>query len=225
MTQLNPDVPHRREVETRTNVVAPTDQIRWGPILAGLFTAISTLTVLSVLGLAIGLTAWDANDPARTFGIAAGWWGGISSLIAFFVGGWIAARGAAFRGSRSALLNSAMVWAVAIPLLLYFIGSGLSTALTSAARTAAPADLRARVEGAPQMRDFEDAQSAAARLSQQVTPGAMEEAAGVGAASAWWTLLALILGFAAAITGGYIGSQGFTASTGMGGPESRTATV
>src|SRR3712207_6616613 len=96
----------------------PADLICWGPILGGLFAALATLITLSVLGLAIGLSAFDPGDPLGNFGIGAGIWGALTALIAFFVGGWVAGRSAAFNGKTSGLFNGAMVWFVAIPLLV-----------------------------------------------------------------------------------------------------------
>jgi hypothetical protein len=128
-------------------VVTPTDRVRWGPIVAGLFAALSTLAVLSVLGLAIGASAFDPGDRASSFGIGAGIWGAISALLAFGVGGWTAARTAAVGGRANGLLNGTMVWVVAIPLLLYLLSSGIGSLLgtagqaaATAAQVAAPAD-------------------------------------------------------------------------------------
>ena len=67
-----------------TTDTKPTDLIRWGPILGGLFAALATLITLGVLGLAVGLSAYNANDPLGGFGIGAGVWGAITALIAFF---------------------------------------------------------------------------------------------------------------------------------------------
>jgi hypothetical protein len=78
--------------------------VRWGPIIAGLFTAIATLLILAILGLAIGLTAFEPeNTDQRTFGTAGGIWRTFSALVAFFSGGWIAGRTAGGHlASRSA---------------------------------------------------------------------------------------------------------------------------
>jgi hypothetical protein len=46
-------------------------------------------------------------------------------LISFFVGGWMAGRTSALRGTSSGILNAAMLWFVAIPLLVYLLGSGI----------------------------------------------------------------------------------------------------
>ena len=113
------------------DVVTPVDRVRWGPILAGLFAALATLAVLAILGLAIGASAFTPGDQGSTFGLGAGIWGAVSTLLAFGVGGWIAARTAAVRGRSSGILNGAMVWFVAIPLLIYALGAGIGAIATT----------------------------------------------------------------------------------------------
>jgi len=117
--------------------IRPMDRVRWGAILAGLVTTLSTLVVLSVLGLAIGLTTFETGDRLGNFGMGAGIWGAISTIVAFVLGGWVAARSAAVRGRSNALLNGAMVWAVAIPLVMYLLGSGVGSIVNMATDAAA----------------------------------------------------------------------------------------
>src|SRR5215216_1006055 len=69
-----------------TNVVTPVDRVRWASVLAGVFTVFATLAVLAVLGIALGLSTFDADNP-RNFGIGAGIYGLVSALIAFLLGG------------------------------------------------------------------------------------------------------------------------------------------
>src|SRR3954467_15377992 len=83
----------------------PVDRVRWGPILAGTFAALTALAVLNTLGSAIGLSAWDPGDDARRFAIGAGIWGVISLLLSFGIGGFIAGRSEALRGSGNGMLN------------------------------------------------------------------------------------------------------------------------
>src|SRR6185503_7358932 len=92
---------------TRPGPIAQ-DRVRWGAILAGLFVALTTLVVLSVLGLAIGLSSYDAGDPFGSFGMGAGIWGILSALLAFLIGGWVAASTAGARGRNNGLLNGSM---------------------------------------------------------------------------------------------------------------------
>jgi hypothetical protein len=211
-------------LDVNTAVVTPTDRIRWGPVLAGLFVALSTLAVLSVLGIAVAGTAYDPGDRARNFGIGAGIWGGISMLIAFCIGGWIAARSAAVRGGGNALLNGMMVWAVAIPLLLYMVaGTAMRTAAT-AAQVGAQAAMN---QNSNQANSAGEAVTASARVSPQdsvsqstpsardasdrvaaaATPERQEQAARTTARTAWGTLVSLLLALAASAAGGYLGAR------------------
>ena len=184
-------------------VVTPTDRVRWGPILAGLFTALSSLAVLGVLGAAIAGSAYDPGDSARSFGIGAGIWGILSMLIAFGLGGWVAARSAAVRGHDNGLLNGAMVWAVAIPLMAYLLaGAAGRVADTAAVATDEAMQASAQITG-----DGTSSRGGDAMGSMQVSPEQRERAADAGARTAWSTLVALLLGLAAAAAGGYVGAR------------------
>jgi hypothetical protein len=202
-----------------------TDLVRWGPVIAGLFAALSTLAALSVLGLAIGLSSYDAGDPASNFGLGAGIWGAISALIAFGVGGWLAGRTAALRGHGSGILQGAMVWFVAIPLLLYLLGSGIGAlartaggVANTAAQVAGPVAGQAAGEAAdnPALQGTaqagaqdlgQTAQATAQALAGEVTPQRVEQATDTASRAAWGVLLSLGLAAAAAIGGGYLGAQ------------------
>src|SRR5690606_36806013 len=76
-------------------VVAPTEGLRisWGGVWAGVLTVMGMLLILSMLGLAIGVSAVDPSDTqASTIGTAAAIWSTLSLLIALFVGGMAATR-------------------------------------------------------------------------------------------------------------------------------------
>jgi hypothetical protein len=228
-----PDTTVARRVEDDIEV-RPTDLVRWGPVLAGLFAALATLVTLSVLGLAVGLTSYDAGDPGRAFGIGAGIWGGLTALISFLVGGWIAGRSAAFSGTTSGIMNGAMVWFVTIPLLVYLLGSGIgalartagSVAGTAAgvagqvaggaASTADDPALQATAQAAagdPALQATaqalgQSAQATAQAIGQAATdPQNIDRAADIAGSTAWGTLLSLGLAAAAAMLGGYLGAR------------------
>jgi hypothetical protein len=203
-------------------VATPTDRIRWGPVIAGLFAALSTLATLTILGLAIGTAVFDPNDQASTYGIGAGIWGAVSALLAFLVGGWLAARTSAVPGRNAGILNGAMVWFVAIPLLLFGIGSGvgaiartLGNVAGTAAAVAAPLAGEAAGDPALQQQAQTEGQDAAAaaqqqaqQLQQQATdPQTQQEIADTISANAWRVLLSLGLAAAAAIGGGALGAR------------------
>ena len=124
----------RANEEDRVVVSAgvPTDRVRWGPILAGTFAALTAFAVLNVLGAAIGLSAADHVDDPRKYAVGAGIWGIITLLLSFGFGGWVAGRSSAVRGGDNGLLNGFMVAAVGIPVLLFVMGSASAMAARAA---------------------------------------------------------------------------------------------
>src|SRR5690606_7864519 len=186
MTQFNRGYESTPSVGVATAVIEPKDRVRWGPILAGIFTALSTLLLLSVLGAAIGCSAYDPGDQASAFGIGAGIWGVISMIAAFLIGGWLAARTAALGGHSNGLPNGAMVWAVGIPLTAMLLGS---TAMSGANIASNAADQMSANTNQPRQ-----ASAQIGDVSVDASQVNSEEAADRAASTAWWTLLALVLG-------------------------------
>ena len=116
------------------------DQVRWGPIIAGLVIAMSTQLVLSALGVAIGASSIGDSGAPRTeaggVGVNIGIWSIISLLISLFVGGWTAARTAGRMNRNTALLNGAILWASTLALSAWLLSSGVSGAFGVAASNA-----------------------------------------------------------------------------------------
>ncbi|MBI5669601.1 MAG: hypothetical protein HZC41_16485 [Chloroflexi bacterium] len=216
------------------SVVAPLDRVRWASVLAGLFTTLSALVFFTVLGIAIGLSTFDANNP-NNFGLGAGVYGAISALISFFLGGFISARTTAVAGTGNAILNGAMVWLVAIPLIVNILGTGIGTLLGTATDVATAAAGAAAEVAAPLVDDAAAAANAQAttvpgaaevppvqatvatgvegavqdaqQQLQNVTPQDVEEVARDLSGPAWGALLALGLSAGAAILGGLAGRR------------------
>jgi hypothetical protein len=198
---------------------AGSERIRWGAIVAGLFASLSTLVLLSVLGVAIGLTAMDTTDPAGGWGIGASIWGAISMIVAFIVGGWIAGRwGPPFGRTNLAVLHGAMVWAVAIPLSLFIMGNvgGMF------AQAAMAGGQHARIDPLT-----DAARQAGARIGAEADgTTTMQRTQATGAGAAWGTLIALLLGLGAAALGGYLGAANTGDRSYYGrGPGSGTGTT
>jgi hypothetical protein len=116
------------------------DQVRWGPIIAGLVIALSTQLVLSALGLAVGAgTVSDSAAPRSItpgIGTNVGIWSIVSLLISLFAGGWTAARTAGRMSRNTALLNGAILWASTLALSAWLLSSGVSGAFGVAASNA-----------------------------------------------------------------------------------------
>ena len=127
--------PERRIVDRP--VAAPAvvdyhDRVRWGPIIAGLFLAITSQLVLSGIGAAIGLSAIaGADNPqaaAADAGTGVGIWSIISLLIALFLGGWLLTRLCGPMNRNTALLNGTVLWATTIALSAWLLTSGVAGA-------------------------------------------------------------------------------------------------
>lgn len=121
------------DVVQETNVVNPRDRVRWGPIVAGLLTALGIFILASVLLVGLGVQAVRVGDPnaddaATTGGITTA----VIGLLAFFIGGFIAGRSAAVAGRLWGALNGFLVWALGLVLLIVFAGLGVGGVLGAA---------------------------------------------------------------------------------------------
>jgi hypothetical protein len=193
-----------------TATVRPADRVRWSAIIAGLVTAIATMVLLGVLGAAIGLTAYDQGESGRAYGVAAGLWGIITAILAFFVGGYIAARTAGIFGRDNAILNGTMVWATTIPLSLWVLTGGATRLLGAAASN--PDFSQPVMASSMPGRDQTQQQNAGAtnamnNIANNVQNDA-DRTADRAARTAWFTLVSLLLGLGAAALGGHVGARG-----------------
>jgi len=206
-------------VEVDVPDVPMRDRIRWGPIVAGVVTAFAVLLFLTVLGIALGISALGGDDDPQTWGTAAGIWGGLSLLVAFFLGGWMAARAAATLSESDGPLNGFVTGAATLLLLLWLATTALTGALgffastvSNLAGAAAPVAMQAVDEGAvpPETQTAVDqaADNPEAAVPDEVEQAAQQaadtasDAAGPGA---WGTTIAIILAVGAATLGGMVG--------------------
>ncbi len=98
---------------------ARRDSIRWGPIWAGLITALTTFLLLQLLAIGLGLVGIGPESGGG------GWVSAIVGLIAFFTGGSVAGMTSAVRGDATGLLNGFLVWALGTVLILLLSALGL----------------------------------------------------------------------------------------------------
>jgi hypothetical protein len=111
-----PATPRRHDAD---HVVDRRDSARWGPIWAGLITALTTFLLLELLATGLGLQDVGADNDGD------GLVSGIIGLIAFFTGGWVAGITSAVRGAGTGLLNGLLVWGLGTVLILVLSALGL----------------------------------------------------------------------------------------------------
>src|ERR671926_720493 len=85
--------------------------VRWGAVLAGVAVGVSTQLVLTLLGIASGLSAADIAEGDSP-GAGPLMWAGVSMLIAAFVGGYVAARMTGLKRKVDGVLHGVVSWAV-----------------------------------------------------------------------------------------------------------------
>jgi len=160
------------------------DLVRWGPIWAGLLLALAIQLVLSTIGLAVAVSTYSPSAPdfAERVANMMSIWTAISTLVALFIGGFVAGRMAAVLGLRNGLVQGSVVWALALVAGMVLSAIGVAGLLSMAMG----------VSG--------------------VTPGAgvtAEQArilAATTAGAAWLIVVGMVLAWVAAAGGGMLGT-------------------
>jgi hypothetical protein len=106
-------------------------KISWGAIFGGTFVALGVWILLYSLGLALGLSSVDPNDPgsAKSAGIGTGIWSLIAPLIALFAGGLVASRTAGVMDKMGGALHGAVLWGLTTLVGVIVMGMALSSLL------------------------------------------------------------------------------------------------
>ena len=84
------------------------------------------MLLLGTLGVAIGVSAIDPMGGAPGLGVGAAIWGGLTLLIAVFIGGMVAARLGLVLDQPTSALHGALVWVLSMLAVLYLATSGIS---------------------------------------------------------------------------------------------------
>lgn len=165
--------------------------VRWNPVWVGFIVGMATYLLLNVLAVAIAISSAEAGaatEVSRDILATAGIWSAIAALIALFVGGYLAGRLGTHTAPRSWFMQGTVLWSLflVVMLLLSALGftgllSGVAGALNIQVPTAAPG----------------------MAADQTVTTSALNDAA----RAAWWTFVALLITWGAAIAGSAVGQK------------------
>lgn len=195
----------RGRVVDRVSTSVPTvdyhDRVRWGPILAGLFVAISSQLVLSGIAAAIGLTTIAGSGAPRSnaddVGIGVGIGAIISLLISLFLGGWITSRACGPINRSTALLNGAILWATTLAISGWLLSSGVSGAFGVVASNAGEVLNQAQQSGV----------TPGNATPPSVSAQQARDIAGNAAKVGWSFSLGALLGLIAAMAGATVGNK------------------
>ncbi|MBX3028551.1 MAG: hypothetical protein KF809_00190 [Chloroflexi bacterium] len=160
---------------------ADLQQLKWGPIWAGLLMALGVFFLLSLAAIATGLQA-APGAAEEDLGMVAVVVTSAIAIVSFFLGGFVSAWSAGLSDAGRAILNGFLVWTLwlAIVILLAALGFGALVGAMGAL--------------------FGDV----AVTGPDVDPAELVD---ILRSSAWQTLLALGLTAVAATLGGAVGAR------------------
>jgi hypothetical protein len=173
---------------------------------------LTTLLLLGLLALAVGLTTLNAGTaatqggPPPDTGRNSAIWAAVSGILAFALGGYVAGRGAALFNRGWGALNGALVFMLAVPLILWLAGQGLGTVLGSLG------NVSGALASSPNAgQAIQGAASQAQAAAQNVQPSDIARAAEGARNTAWGTLAGSLVALVASAVGGSLGTRRPTA--------------
>ena len=109
----------------------PPIKLSWSAIFGGVVSALGIWALLYALGLALGLSAINPDNPesAKPSGLFAGLWSLLVPLIALFIGGAIAGRGAGLIHRGGGAIHGLVMWGVTTVGGAFLVGNLLGSAL------------------------------------------------------------------------------------------------
>src|SRR4029434_6198422 len=99
--------------------------VSWSAVWIGTLSAIALALIFGLVGTAVG--AHRVGHPFASWkdvGFLALVWSVFGAFLSFVLGGWVATKVAGFRQSETGMLHGAIVWLVAVPILLVLVSLG-----------------------------------------------------------------------------------------------------
>lgn len=101
--------------------------VAWSAIWVGALTALAVGLIIGLLGFAVGANEVSRYVDWKSVRLITAIFSVGGAFFAFVAGGWTAARIAGIRRSEPAILHGAIVWLLALPLLLVLAALGALT--------------------------------------------------------------------------------------------------
>lgn len=214
--------PRRSDVTVLPAVLRRT---AWGAVFAGATTAIGLQFVLTVLGIAIGISSTDAYESNTRIGTGAAVWWLITGTISLLAGGIVLGRTVGIQRSIDVLLHAFAMWAVTaiFGFLVIWATAGMATStagnligstwnptqrMSAIDRTAGQ-----RATGQYQATEGDRGAVTGDRSAtnrdgdRTLTTAEIEEARRAARTASWWTLIGLLMGIAASLAGSWLGTS------------------
>ena len=125
--------------ETDILIATPATAIKrvsWAAVFAGVILAMGLQLLLSLLGAGIGMSTIDPiqgeTPGAGTLGFSVGIWWAISSLIALYIGGWVAGHLAGIPRQVDGVLHGLMTWGLSTLIIFYLLGTAIGSIMGGA---------------------------------------------------------------------------------------------
>lgn len=99
-------------------------RMTWQAVIAGSLTGLVAQVVLSLLGLGVGLSA---APGVKSFSIGAGLWFVLSAIVAYAIGGFIAARVSGGIARSAAGYQGLVTWALTTVVVLFMLTSAVGS--------------------------------------------------------------------------------------------------
>lgn len=98
------------------------DRIRWGPIWAGIVTAVGTYLILQLGLIAVGVVEIGEAGSGDAL------WSGVAALVAFFIGGLTVGATSMWQGVDDGIVHGLVMWFAALVMLIVLgtFGSGVA---------------------------------------------------------------------------------------------------
>jgi len=182
-------------------------RVSWAAIFAGVIAATFVQLLLTALGTGIGANvAGTADNVVKELGVGAGIWLAVSSLIALFIGGWVAGRLSGIPRKTEGVLHGFLTASLGTLFVLYLSTSAIGSVFGGASRL-----LGNGIQGAganPNVQQqvsnvIGDLQGQVQNVTPQQAAQTADRAAPGVALAGYGFFLMLLLGCGAAMAGGY----------------------
>lgn len=186
--------------------------LSWRAIFAGLIAGLVAQFVLTLLGVAIGLSALDVTGQNRNVGgvgLGAGIYAILVPIVAWFVGAYVAAYCSGVLDKGIGVIHGVTAWGAGLLFVVYLLSTGVTGLVSSVFGVAGQSAQALGQSGLVNRQDVQELQGAQQRAQQQLGQlGAQDaqKAADTAATGAWASFFAAILSLGAAALGGAVGA-------------------